>query len=96
MKTLFIEPGSPLENGYSESFHGKLRDELLNLEIFDTMLEANVLIERWRRHSNEVRPHSSLNYRPPAPEAISPTSSLATFAAFEPPNCLNKNTDTET
>ncbi len=95
VKTLFIEPGSPWENGYIESFNGKLRDELLNLEIFDTMLEANVLIERWRRHSNEVRPHSSLNYRPPAPEAISPASSLATFAALKPPNCLNKNMDTE-
>ena len=96
VKTLFIDPGSPCENGYIESFNGKLRDELLNLEIFDTMLQANVLIERWRRHYNEVRPHSSLNYRPPAPEAISPASSLATFAALKPPNCLNKNMDTVT
>jgi len=70
VKTLFIEPGSPWENGYNESFNGKLRDELLNVEIFDTLLEAKVLIERWRHHYNTVRPHSSLGYRPPAPEAI--------------------------
>ena len=70
VKTLFIEPGSPWENGYNESFNGKLRDELLNREIFDTLLEARVLIERWRHHYNTVRPHSSLGYRPPAPEAI--------------------------
>ena len=70
VKTLFIEPGSPWENGYIESFNGKLRDELLNLEIFTTLEEAKVLIERWRKEYNQVRPHSSLGYRPPAPEAI--------------------------
>ena len=70
--TLFIEPGSPWENGYNESFNGKLRDELLNGEIFDTLQEAKVLIERWRQHYNTVRPHSSLGYRPPAPAAILP------------------------
>ena len=70
VKTLFIEPGSPWENGYIESFNGKLRDELLNGEIFYTLLEAKVLIERWREHYNRVRPHSALGYRPPAPEAI--------------------------
>jgi putative transposase len=70
VKTLFIEPGSPWENGYVESFNGKLRDELLNGEIFYTLLEAKVLIERWREHYNRVRPHSALGYRPPAPEAI--------------------------
>jgi len=69
-KTLFIEPGSPWENGYNESFNGKLRDECLNVELFDTLFEAQVLIERWRRHYNTVRPHTSLNYRPPAPETI--------------------------
>jgi transposase InsO family protein len=74
VRTLFIEPGSPWENGYVESFNGKLRDELLNREVFDTMLEAKVLIERWRRDYNSVRPHSSLGYRPPAPEAIQPCS----------------------
>jgi transposase InsO family protein len=72
VQTLFIEPGSPWENGYIESFNGKLRDELLNREIFDTLFEAQVLIEGWRKEYNQVRPHSSLGYRPPAPEAISP------------------------
>jgi len=72
VRTLFIEPGSPWENGYVERFNGKLRDELLNAEIFDTLLEARVLTERWRRDYNRVRPHSSLGYRPPAPEAILP------------------------
>jgi putative transposase len=70
VKTLFIEPGSPWENGYVESFNGKLRDELLDGEIFDTLLEAKVLIERWRVEYNTIRPHSALGYRPPAPEAI--------------------------
>jgi len=70
VKTLFIEPGSPWENGYIESFNGKLRDEMLNREIFTTLTEAKVLIEKWRREYNGVRPHSSLGYRPPAPEAI--------------------------
>ncbi len=70
VSTLFIEPGSPWENGYIESFNGKLRDELLNGEIFTTLLEAKVLIENWRREYNHIRPHSSLGYRPPAPHAI--------------------------
>ena len=75
VKTLFIEPGSPWENGYVESFNGKLQDELLEREIFYSLREAKVLIEMWRMHYNRVRPHSSLGYRPPAPEAIS-TGSL--------------------
>ena len=70
VRTLFIEPGSPWENGYCESFNGKMRDELLDREIFYTLLEAKVLIERWRIHYNTKRPHSALGYRPPAPEAI--------------------------
>jgi transposase InsO family protein len=70
--TLYIEPGSPWENGYIESFNGRLRDELLDREVFDTLLEAKVLVARWRRHYNTVRPHSSLGYRPPAPEVILP------------------------
>jgi transposase InsO family protein len=70
--TLYIEPGSPWENGYIESFNGKLTDELLACEVFDTLLEAKVLIERWRVRYNTVRPHSALGYRPPAPEAIRP------------------------
>ena len=70
VKTAYIEPGSPWENGYNESFNGKLRDELLNTEIFYSLKEAQVLVEQWRRHYNEVRPHSSLGYRPPAPQTI--------------------------
>ncbi|MDZ4722642.1 MAG: transposase, partial [candidate division Zixibacteria bacterium] len=68
--------GSPWENGYVESFNGKLRDELLNGEIFYTLAEAQVLIERWRKHYNQRRPHSSLGYRTPAPEAIQPPNPL--------------------
>jgi len=75
VKTLYIEPGSPWENGYVESFNGKLRDELLNGEIFDTLLEAKVLIERWRKEYNQIRPHSALGYKPPAPEAKIPLES---------------------
>ena len=76
VQTLFIEPGCPWENGYVESFNGKLRDELLNGEIFYTLKEAQTLIERWRIHFNTKRPHSSLGYRPPAPEAYQPTNRL--------------------
>jgi transposase InsO family protein len=64
------EPGSPWENGYIESFNGKLRDEFLNREVFYTLKEASILIEQWRRHYNGVRPHSALRYRPPVPETI--------------------------
>ena len=70
VKTLFIEPGSPWENGYCESFNGKLRDELLNGEIFYSLKEVQILTERWRREYNTIRPHSSLGYRPPVPETI--------------------------
>ena len=69
-KTAYIEPGSPWENGYCESFNSKLRDELLNGEIFYTLKEAKIVIEEWRRHYNTIRPHSSLGYRPPAPEDV--------------------------
>ena len=69
-KTAYIEPGSPWENGYCESFNSKLRDELLKGEIFYTLKEAQIVIESWRRHYNTVRPHSSLGYRPPAPEVV--------------------------
>lgn len=69
VKTLFIEPGSPWENGYIESFNGKMRDELLDREIFNTLEEARVLINQWRKEYNHFRPHSSKNYRPPVPEA---------------------------
>jgi len=74
---LFIEPGSPWENGYCESFNGRLRDELLNGEIFYTLQEAKILIENWRRECNEIRPHSSLGYRPPAPQTRTLIPALA-------------------
>ncbi len=69
---LYIEPGSPWENGYVESFNGKMRYELLNGEIFFSLLEAQVIIEKWRKHYNTRRPHSSLGYKPPAPEVFQP------------------------
>jgi len=75
-KPAYIEPGSPWENGYVESFNGKFRDELLACEAFNTLAEAKVLIEQWRKHYNTVRPHSSLGYRPPAPEVIVPKVSV--------------------
>ena len=79
VKTAYIEPGSPWENGYNESFNGKLRDELLNGEMFYSLKEAQVLIEQWRRHYNEVRPHSSLGYRPPAPKSIVSDNKIKEF-----------------
>jgi len=72
VKTLYIEPGSPWENGYCESFNSKLRDEFLNREILYSLKEAQTLIEWWRRHYNTLRPHSSLGYKPPAPQSILP------------------------
>jgi len=69
-KTAFIEPGSPWENGYVESFNARFRDELLNREIFYSLREAQIIIEGWRKHYNTKRPHSALGYRPPAPETI--------------------------
>ena len=74
--TLFIEHGSPWENRYVKSFNGKFRAELLNREIFDTLLEAQVLVERWRHEYNTFRSHSALGYRPPAPEAIEPKTAM--------------------
>ena len=76
-KTAYIEPGSPWENGYIESFNARLRDELLNGEIFYTLREAQIVIESWRRHYNAIRPHASLGYKPPAPEVFVPA-----FAAW--------------
>jgi putative transposase len=76
-KTAYIAPGSPWENGYVESFNARLRDELLDGEIFYSLREAEVVIESWRRHYNTVRPHASLGFRPPAPEVVMPT-----FAAW--------------
>ena len=71
-QSAYIEPGSPWENGYCESFNARFRDELLNGEIFYTLKEAQIVIEEWRKHYNTVRPHSALGYRPPAPETIIP------------------------
>jgi hypothetical protein len=85
---LYIEPGSPWENGYCKSFNSKLRDELLAGEQFSTLYEAQVLIEQWRRHYNGIRPHSSLGYRPPAPETILPPASALPYAAPRPDQTL--------
>ena len=79
VKTLFIEPGSPWENGYIESFNGKLRDELIEREVFTTLTEAKILVEEWRKEYNQIRPHSALGYRPPAPEAIQSALTPATL-----------------
>jgi len=70
VKPLFIEPGSPWENGYIESFNGRMRDELMAREIFCSLKEAKVLIEMWRKHYNTIRPHSSLGYRPLVPATV--------------------------
>ena len=83
-KTAYITPGSPWENGYVESFNARLRDELLNGEIFYTLREAQVVIESWRRHYNGVRPHASLGYRPPAPEVFMPAFSAWPAALARP------------
>ncbi len=88
VKPTYIEPGSPWENGYNESFNGKLRDELLDRELFDTLHEAQVLIERWRVHYNTKRPHSSLGYRPPAPQTILPKPCVMTYATLESPHMV--------
>ena len=81
-KTAYITPGSPWENGFIESFNARLRDELLNGEIFYTLREAQIVIESWRRHYNTVRPHASIGYRAPAPEVFVPA--LAAWPAAPP------------
>ena len=91
VKTSYITPGSPWENGYIESFNGKLANELLEREIFDTLHEAKVLIERWRVHYNTVRPHSSLGYRPPAPEVWRPAETGS--ATLRPPQLAGLSMD---
>jgi len=78
-QTAYLEPGSPWENGYVESFNARFRDELLNGEIFYSLKEAQIVIEQWRQHYNTKRPHSSLGYRPPAPEAIIPLQQRPTI-----------------
>jgi len=90
---LFIEPGSPWENGYIESFNGKFRDELLNGEIFETLEEAKVLIESWRLEYNSIRPHSSLGYKPPAPEAWKMEKLAPTGLRYAPPGASRVKTN---
>lgn len=92
IKTLYIEPGSPWENGYNESFNGRLRDEYLNGETFYTLKEAQVLLEKWRHHYNHIRPHTSLGYKPPAPLARVKEGAFAyapapSFMPPQQPNC---------
>ena len=86
VKTLFIQPGSPWENGYNESFNGTLGEEVLKREIFFTLREAKILIEQWRREYNTIRPHSSLGYRPPAPEAVRPDQAFLNLPALRGPH----------
>ncbi len=98
VQTLFIAPGSPWENGYVESFNGKLRDELLNGEIFYTLKEAQVLIEWWREEYNEIRPHSALGYRPPAPGRAAHCQGRLRYAppALARSSCNNGRTNIDT
>ena len=83
-ETAYIAPGSPWENGFIESFNARLRDELLNGEIFYTLKEAQIVVESWRHHYNTVRPHASLGYRPPAPEVFVPALSAWPAAPRRP------------
>ena len=86
VKTPSIEPGSPGENGYNESFNGTLGEEVLKREIFFTLREATVLIEQWRREYNTIRPHNSLGYRPPAPDVIRPYSAFLFLPTLRGPH----------
>ena len=96
-KTAYIEPGSPWENGYIESFNARLRDELLNGEVFYTLREAQIIIESWRRHYNTIRPHASLRYKPPAPEVFVPalTAWPASLRRPAPPATLRLTTSSQ-
>ena len=85
-KTAYIAPGSPWENGYVESFNARLRDELLNGEIFYSLREAQIVIKSWRRHYNAVRPHASLGYKPPAPEVFVPALAAWPHSRAGPPH----------
>ena len=83
-KTAYIAPGSPWENGFIESFNARLRDELLDGEIFYTLAEAKIIVESWRRHFNTVRPHGSLGYKSPAPEVFIPAMTVRAAAQTRP------------
>ena len=96
VKTLYIEPGSPWgesrigSNGYNESFNGRLRDECLNVELFNNLLEAKTIIEYWRKHYNTIRPHSSLRYRSPAPLTIQPDGLASAVWRLQPERSSNE------
>lgn len=91
VKPLYIEPGSPWENGYNESFNGRFRDEFLDTETFYTLKEAEILTEQWRWHYNHIRPHTSLGYKPPAPLARGATTpEKAAFATLRPPSLASE------
>ena len=90
VQTLFIAPGSPWENGYNESFNGKFKDELIHREIFYSLREIQVLVEQWRREYNTIRPHSSLGYRPPAPQAIRPARAWLKRPALQGPGQVRR------
>jgi transposase InsO family protein len=90
VQTLFIAPGSPWENGYNESFNGKFKDELIHREIFYSLREAQVLVEQWRREYNTIRPHSSLGYRPPAPQAIRPARTWLRRPVLQGPGSVRR------
>ena len=87
VKTAYIAPGSPWENGFNERFNGSLRDECLNRERFYTLKEAQHIIEIWRREYNHIRPHSALNYRPPAPLAMISRLALSAIDSLKAPTC---------
>jgi putative transposase len=94
VKTAYITPGSPWENGFNERFNGSLRDELLNGEIFYSLAEAKIIIENWRKHYNQIRPHSSLNYTPPAPASIiQKNKNNITQNSYIPANIVTLNLD---
>ena len=96
VQTQYIEPGSPWENGYCESFNGKLRDKLLDGEVFMTLQEAEVVIENWRQHYNHHRPHRSLNGRPPAPLTVFTPPQRGEMGPISPPPELSAIQATET
>lgn len=90
VKTAYIEPGAPWENGYCESFNARFRDEPLNGEVFYCFREAEILIEQLRKHYNRKRPHSALGYCPPAPEAIIPMNAKPVMHVWMPP-CMQED-----
>ena len=84
VSVIVYDHGSPWENGYNESFNGRLRDECLNVELFNTLMEAKVIIEHWRHQYNTIRPHASLQYKPPAPETVCPADLASAMWRLQP------------